>query len=256
MKKLWCLLTISAMAFALTGCGTDLSEQEMRIIGEYAADLLLKYDVNYQERLSEDTQEDGATEATETTEATEATTEAATDTQDIPDTETEQNAGTTENTESSSSEDDSVVPTVSGNTSDIAAIVGLEGISVQYNRCMFLDRYPSLDQDGAFIYLEAEPGYKLVVLKFDIINNTNEDKMVDLLDSGLDYRLVLNETKAAKPMLTILMDDLGTYKAVVPADTEQSAVLVFQMSDGLVDNIQSLNLRVMYQNQENTIQIQ
>lgn len=256
MKKLWCLLTISAMAFALTGCGTDLTEQETRIIGEYAADLLLKYDVNYQERLSEDTQEDGATEATETTEATEATTEAATDTQDIPDTETEQNADTTETTESSSSEDDSVVPTVSGNTSDIAAIVGLEGISVQYNRCMFLDRYPSLDQDGAFIYLEAEPGYKLVVLKFDIINNTNEDKMVDLLDSGLDYRLVLNETKAAKPMLTILMDDLGTYKAVVPTDTEQSAVLVFQMSDGLVDNIQSLNLRVMYQNQENTIQIQ
>ncbi len=253
MKKLWCLLAISTMAFALTGCGTDLTEQETRIIGEYAADLLLKYDVNYQERLSEDTQEDVATE---TTEATEATTEAATDTQDVPDTETEQNADTTENTESSSSEDDSVVPTVSGNTSNIAAIVGLEGISVQYNRCMFLDRYPSLDQDGAFIYLEAEPGYKLVVLKFDIINNTNEDKMVDLLDSGLDYRLVLNETKAAKPMLTILTDDLGTYKAVVPADTEQSAVLVFQMSDGLVDNIQSLNLRVMYQNQENTIQIQ
>ncbi len=256
MKKLWCLLAISTMAFALTGCGTDLTEQETRIIGEYAADLLLKYDVNYQERLSEDTQEDVVTEATETTEATEATTEAATDTQDVPDTETEQNADTTENTESSSSEDDSVVPTVSGNTSNIAAIVGLEGISVQYNRCMFLDRYPSLDQDGAFIYLEAEPGYKLVVLKFDIINNTNEDKMVDLLDSGLDYRLVLNETKAAKPMLTILTDDLGTYKAVVPADTEQSAVLVFQMSDGLVDNIQSLNLRVMYQNQENTIQIQ
>lgn len=256
MKKLWCLLAISTMTFALTGCGTDLTEQETRIIGEYAADLLLKYDVNYQERLSEDTQEDVATEATETTEATEATTEAATDTQDVPDTETEQNADTTENTESSSSEDDSVVPTVSGNTSNIAAIVGLEGISVQYNRCMFLDRYPSLDQDGAFIYLEAEPGYKLVVLKFDIINNTNEDKMVDLLDSGLDYRLVLNETKAAKPMLTILTDDLGTYKAVVPADTEQSAVLVFQMSDGLVDNIQSLNLRVMYQNQENTIQIQ
>jgi len=253
VKKLWCLLAISTMAFALTGCGTDLTEQETRIIGEYAADLLLKYDVNYQERLSEDTQEDVATE---TTEATEATTEAATDTQDVPDTETEQNAGTTENTESSSSEDDSVVPTVSGNTSNIAAIVGLEGISVQYNRCMFLDRYPSLDQDGAFIYLEAEPGYKLVVLKFDIINNTNEDKMVDLLDSGLDYRLVLNETKAAKPMLTILTDDLGTYKAVVPADTEQSAVLVFQMSDGLVDNIQSLNLRVMYQSQENTIQIQ
>ncbi len=253
MKKLWCLLAISTMAFALTGCGTDLTEQETRIIGEYAADLLLKYDVNYQERLSEDTQEDVATE---TTEATEATTEAATDTQDVPDTETEQNADTTENTESSSSEDDSVVPTVSGNTSNIAAIVGLEGISVQYNRCMFLDRYPSLDQDGAFIYLEAEPGYKLVVLKFDIINNTNEDKMVDLLDSGLDYQLVLNETKAAKPMLTILTDDLGTYKAVVPADTEQSAVLVFQMSDGLVDNIQSLNLRVMYQSQENTIQIQ
>lgn len=245
MKKLWCLLTVSMMAFALTGCGTDLTNRETRVIAEYAADLLLKYDKNYQERLEEESSEDVLTE---TTEMVVVTTETASDTEAEPD------ADTTEGTEEAVSETEAPAPIES--ISDIAEVVGLEGISVQYNRCMFLDRYPSLDQDGMFIYLEADPGYKLVVLKFDIVNHTQESQTVNLLDAGLDYQLVLNETKAAKPMLTILMDDLGTYQAVIPANEEQAAVLVFQMSESLTNDIQSLNLKVTYQNQENMIQIQ
>lgn len=246
MRKLWCLLAASMMAVTLTGCGTDLTNQETRVIAEYAADLLLKYDKNYQERLDEEISEDVVTE---TTEETAVTTEADSATEAEPDT-----TESTESTEEAASETEAAAPIES--ISDIAEVVGLEGISVQYNRCMFLDRYPSLDQDGMFIYLEADPGYKLVVLKFDIVNHTQESQMVNLLDADLDYQLVLNGTRAAKPMLTILMDDLGTYQAVVPAEEEQAAVLVFQMSEGLMDDIQSLNLKVTYQNQENMIQIQ
>lgn len=257
MKRIGCLLVTVIMMLGLTGCGRELSTEENRIIAEYAAELLLKYDRNYQSKYldEEDTTEfiqesqtgDVSTEAT-TEEVTteETTTEEASEEEKKPDTEAPE-AGR---------EEENLPPSDDGSVQDIAAIVGLEGISIVYNRCMFLDRYPSMDQDGAFIYLEADKGYKLVVVKFDMINTTSEDRQVDLLNSTLDYRLVLNESRAAKPMLTILMDDLGTFSAVVPADSEQSAVLVFQMSDTMIDKIEQLDIRVTYQNEEHTIPIQ
>lgn len=252
MKRIGCLLVTVIMMLGLTGCGRELSTEENRIIAEYAAELLLKYDRNYQSKYldEEDTTEfiqesqtgDVSTEAT----TEKVTTEEASEEEKKPDTEAPE-AGR---------EEENIPPSDDGSVQDIAAIVGLEGISIVYNRCMFLDRYPSMDQDGAFIYLEADKGYKLVVVKFDMINTTSEDRQVDLLNSTLDYRLVLNESRAAKPMLTILMDDLGTFSAVVPADSEQSAVLVFQMSDTMIDKIEQLDIRVTYQNEEHTIPIQ
>lgn len=252
VKRIGCLFITVIIMLGLTGCGKELSTEENRIIAEYAANLLLKYDRDYQSRYldeeettennSEASTEKVSTEAT-TTEAdtTEPTTEEAEDTK-VPD--------------EATSEETPLPPSDDGSVQDIAAIVGLEGISIVYNRCMFLERYPALDQDGAFIYLEADKGYKLVVVKFDIINETAEDKPVDLLNLTLDYRLVMNRSKAAKPMLTILMDDLGTFSATVPAESEQSAVLVFQMSDSMVDKIEQLDIRVTYQNEEHTIPIQ
>lgn len=251
MKRIGCLLVIVMMMAGLAGCGRELSTEENRVIAEYAADLLLKYDKDYQSKYMSTENEPDTTVTTESqtgevsTEATtEVTTEAASDTT------------AAENTTEAGSEEPTLPPSDDGSVQDIAEIAGLDGISIQYNRCMFLDRYPSIDQDGAFIYLEADKGYKLVVVKFDITNKTSEDKMVDLLNTDLSYRLVMNQSKAAKPMLTILMDDLGTFSATVPADSEQSAVLVFQMAEGLVDKIERLDIRVTYQNEEHTIPIQ
>ena len=121
---------------------------------------------------------------------------------------------------------------------------------------MFLDRYPSLDHDGAFIYLEADPGYKLVVVKFDIENTSAESVDVDLLNTDIDYRLVMNQSKAAKPMLTILMDDLGTFRNTVSGNSEQSAVLVFQMAESSIEQIEELEIRVTYDKKEYVIQLQ
>ncbi len=247
MRRIGCLLVIVMMMAGLAGCGRELSTVENRVIAEYAADLLLKYDKDYQSKYMNTENEPDTTATTESQTgevSTEVTTEAASD------------PTAAENTTEVGSEEPMLPPSDDGSVQDIAEIAGVDGISIQYNRCMFLDRYPSIDQDGAFIYLEADKGYKLVVVKFDITNKTSEDKMVDLLNTDLSYRLVMNQSKAAKPMLTILMDDLGTFSATVPADSEQSAVLVFQMSAGLVDKIERLDIRVTYQNEEHTIPIQ
>lgn len=243
MKKLWCLLAILVLSVTLTGCGVELSDEENRVIAEYAADLLLKYDRDYTSSLVEE--EVPATEQTTQAPSTDSTTEE-------PSTQPPQESSSTE---SPASEDTTGSSDAAGEI-DIGKIVGLEGISITYNQCMFLDRYPSVDQDGAFIYLEADPGYQLVVIKFDIANITAQDIAVDLLNTDINYKLVYNQTKAASPMLTILMDDLGTYESVVPAGNEQSAVLVFQISKDLISQIQSLDIRVTYKNEESVIHIQ
>ena len=247
MKKLWCLLAILVLSVTLTGCGVELSEEENRVIAEYAADLLLKYDRDYTSSLVEE--EVPATEQTTQAPSTDSTTEGTTE---EPSTQPPQESSSTE---SPASEDTTGSSDAAGEI-DIGKIVGLEGISITYNQCMSLDRYPSVDQDGAFIYLEADPGYQLVVIKFDIANITAQDIAVDLLNTDINYKLVYNQTKAASPMLTILMDDLGTYESVVPAGNEQSAVLVFQISKDLISQIQSLDIRVTYKNEESVIHIQ
>lgn len=247
MKKLWCLLAILVLSVTLTGCGVELSEEENRVIAEYAADLLLKYDRDYTSSLVEE--EVPATEQTTQAPSTDSTTEGTTE---EPSTQPPQESSSTE---SPASEDTTGSSDAAGEI-DIGKIVGMEGISITYNQCMFLDRYPSVDQDGAFIYLEADPGYQLVVIKFDIANITAQDIAVDLLNTDINYKLVYNQTKAASPMLTILMDDLGTYESVVPAGNEQSAVLVFQISKDLISQIQSLDIRVTYKNEESVIHIQ
>ena len=162
MRRIGCLLVIVMMMAGLAGCGRELSTEENRVIAEYAADLLLKYDKDYQSKYMNTENEPDTTATTESQTgevSTEVTTEAASD------------PTAAENTTEVGSEEPMLPPSDDGSVQDIAEIAGVDGISIQYNRCMFLDRYPSIDQDGAFIYLEADKGYKLVVVKFDITNN-------------------------------------------------------------------------------------
>jgi hypothetical protein len=262
--KRGCILAVVLMVAAVsTGCGIDLTDEQNRVIAEYAADLLLKYDRAYQGRYedtntsTDDTDVEEVTETTTSEELTEETTTEEPTTEALTESTTEENTETeVDSTEDSDTEDDTIPPSVSDNVTDIAEIVGIQGMSIVYNKCMFLDRYPSLDQDGTFIYLDADPGYKLVVVKFDIINQSSQPIKVDLLNTDIAYRLVMNQTKAASPMLTILMDDLGTFNNTVPANSEQSAVLVFQMSDSCVEQIERLDIKVTYAQEEYVISVQ
>lgn len=230
---------------ALTGCGVELTDEQNRLIAEYAADLLLEYDKDYQDRYNNTTDlkpEDAAVAATEES-VTEVTTEAPAESSE-------------RDSEDVTEESSTVVDDIQNTAVDIAEIVGIPDISIVYNDCMFLERYPSMDSDGSFIYLDADEGYKLVVVKFDIINASSQAVTVDLLNTDINYQLVMNGSNAARPMLTILMDDLGTFSNTIPANSEQSAVLIFQMSDSSVEHIESLDIKAVYQSDEYVIHIQ
>ncbi|MDE6435482.1 MAG: DUF4352 domain-containing protein [Lachnospiraceae bacterium] len=241
LKKMKGFLVGILCCVMLTGCNDviDLTEEQSTMIAEYAAGLLLKYDLNYEDRIAEGMQEAKTEEGSAETEE-----EAATEEE-------------TEEPEKGVSEKKPVeVEEVSvGTEHDIAKIVGIEGASITFKDYQVMDQYPTTDGDDESIYLEASNGYKLLVVRFNVTNTTEDVVDISLLDSSIDYRIVCNGSKAADPMLTILMDDLGTLETSVKPDEDQEAVLIFQISENIKDTLDTIELKVDYNDMENVIKI-
>lgn len=252
-KKIWKRRLLAGLIacgiFVTTGCGQviDLTDEENHLIAEYAAELLLKYDRNYDTRYNPDELEDTTETMTETDATTEATTEVVTTTEAAT---TEQDAPADGQTTQAQLVTDEAVKEDIGATVDsdfdIAAFVGESRISVRYAYYMVVDSYPSYDQDGMYIEVQAPEGYKLLVLKFEVENKTNEDQAVDLYNKDVNYNIVVDNSRTTKQMLTILADDLYTYDKTIQASSREETVLLYTVSDSVANKWTDLKLQVKY----------
>lgn len=252
-KKIWKRRLLAGLIacgiFVTTGCGQviDLTDEENHLIAEYAAELLLKYDRNYDTRYNPDELEDTTETMTETDAATEATTEVVSTTEAAT---TEQDAPADGQTTQAQPVTDEAVKEDIGATVDsdfdIAAFVGESRISVRYAYYMVVDSYPSYDQDGMYIEVQAPEGYKLLVLKFEVENKTNEDQAVDLYNKDVNYNIVVDNSRTTKQMLTILADDLYTYDKTIQASSREEAVLLYTVSDSVANKWTDLKLQIKY----------
>ena len=252
-KKIWKRRLLAGLIacgiFVTTGCGQviDLTDEENHLIAEYAAELLLKYDRNYDTRYNPDELEDTTETMTETDATTEATTEVVTTTEAAT---TEQDAPADGQTTQAQPVTDEAVKEDIGATVDsdfdIAAFVGESRISVRYAYYMVVDSYPSYDQDGMYIEVQAPEGYKLLVLKFEVENKTNEDQAVDLYNKDVNYNIVVDNSRTTKQMLTILADDLYTYDKTIQASSREETVLLYTVSESVANKWTDLKLQVKY----------
>lgn len=253
-KKILCVVFFFLCSVVVMGCNDvkNLSEEQNRLIAEYAAELLLKYDKNYTDRIADGdtataTEQDMQTDTQSTENVTEVTTQEVT-TQD------NSKGQNVDNVVDESDDDKIEVATQS--EGNIAKIAGVDGLSIAYKDYLITDQYPAVDEDGEFIYLEASSGYQLFVVRFSVTNTTSDVLSISLLDKDISYRLVCNGNKAATPMLTILMDDLGTLETTVNPEEEQEAVLVFQISEDMEKKLETIDLKINYNNVDNVIEIQ
>ena len=252
-KKIWIRRLLAGLIacgiFVTTGCGQviDLTDEENHLIAEYAAELLLKYDRNYDTRYNPDELEDTTETMTETDATTEATTEVVSTTEAAT---TEQDAPADGQTTQAQPVTDEAVKEDIGATVDsdfdIAAFVGESRISVRYAYYMVVDSYPSYDQDGMYIEVQAPEGYKLLVLKFEVENKTNEEQAVDLYNKDVNYNIVVDNSRTTKQMLTILADDLYTYDKTIQASSREEAVLLYTVSDSVANKWTDLKLQIKY----------
>lgn len=251
-KKITVLCALIIFSITLTGCSKviDLTDDENRAIAEYCAELLLKYAAGYDDKYYEgkdaDTTPDMTTEEIVTTQETVTTQESAQTTTQVA----------VDQTEATTTQPQTTAPAEQTYETDVAKILGIDKVSIPYQSFQITDRYPSRNKDGELIYLEASEGMKLIVAQFSVNNLTTEQVKLDLLSMDASYRIVMNQTKSAKSMLTILMDDLSTYEATLAASASEEAVLVFQIADNLVDQIKTLDVKVIYGEHEGMIKLQ
>lgn len=253
-RRVWAVLLV-AVTLGLSGCGQviDLTDEENHLIAEYAAELLLKYDRNYDTKYDPEeatTEEATLTDATTEVTTTEAVTEATT--------ETTTEAAVEATTEAQISSEENVteeITTTVEDDFDIAAFAGESRISVRYAYNMVVDSYPSYDQDGMYIEVEAPEGYKLLVLKFEVENKTNEDQTVDLYSKDINYNIIVDNARKTKQMLTILQDDLYTYKKTIAASSREETVLLYTVSDSVAKSMKDLKLQIQYGGASAVIQL-
>lgn len=240
-KRIIFVSIFTVFGLALTGCTEvkNLTDEQSALIAEYAADLLLKYDSNYVDRIAENEQESG-------TDAEEGSTE------NVPATEDTEQENTTEQVDGNEA---GGKETVVGDETDIAKIAGEDGVSITYRDYQIISHYPETEGENDFLSLDASAGYELLVLRFRVSNSTDKAVDISLPDKALDYRVVCNGDKAANAMTTILPEDLGNLEITVNPQEEQEAVLVFQVSDTLKDALESIELHVKNQQVDNQIKI-
>ena len=232
-----------AVIFLLTGCSSmpELTPEQEEAIGEYAAVTLMKYDANNRSRLVDlstvEVPETLAEESQET-EAPAAETDSSAET---PTTEAAPETNVPENNEAASME----------------AFFGLpQGVTVTYQGCNTFQVYPDENEGSEYFMLEASEGNSLLVLAFTIANQTGSDVEVNLLEENIIYRITVNGDTTRNALMTMLLNDMSTYRDTIAAGESADVVLIAEMDQGVLSSVSSISLRLRSETESYTIQLQ
>lgn len=251
MKK--AIIVAGVAALMLTGCAgeVELSEEDTVRVAQYAADLVLKYDNNYKERLlTLDEQAEAREKLRLAAEKDEKLQELL---EQKNNAKTEKDTGKTETgTNNGGTEGETQEEAVMYALNDV---VKVDGFTFQNNGYDVLDEYPKVSQDGNNMAMEltAASGKKLLVLKYGITNITDSKAECNLFDKDISAKVVVNGNINADSMITMLLNDFSTLKTDIDPGTTYEAVLIFEIPEEASD-IQSLALRMTVEG--NTYNIQ
>ena len=196
VSSLKLIIMTTMISIGLMGCGNkipDMTEEQAKEIGEYAAVTLLKYDANHRSRLVDE----------ETIAAYEKKQ------QEIALWKEQQNI----KPESEGMKTVVDTPTVelNGQTSSQQLIKTLaeslavpEGIVVTYLGHKTCAAYPEDGSSGAYFTLDASAGKKILVLDFSVENPTASNADVNFFSKNATYSVKVGEGKQYSALTTML----------------------------------------------------
>lgn len=219
MKKFGLLILITMMS--LTGCVSayDLTEEESDVIATYAANVVLKHDKNFEDTLvniSEESDEDKI-EQEETKKV------------ENNDKIEEKSKNQAEETEA---EEESTIP--------LATALGLTDFQIDFVNYETDSEYVK----GTAMTMNATEGSGLLIMHFNIKNNSSQEEVCDILTLKPKFSITINDEKTVSNQLTILLNDLATYSTTVGADETVETVLISEIEKSYMDHIESLTLSV------------
>lgn len=253
IRSLCVMMTAVLLAMGMCGCAmatqVDLTEEQSKLVAEYAAGLLRKYDQNTtslqtftEETLREEPEEEVVEEEVQEEEPQEEETSEP-DVEELMDDYTEPI-------------DDAVPEAPVYEYSDsIADAVGVDGFDIQYTDYEVCDSYPKSEEGSWSISMSARRGRKLVVLHFNITNMQNEEAECDILHAGKSYRLFLNDNRINE-QVTVLLNSLSQYSDTIPAGVSEDTILIFEAPSEEAESIETMDLLIKDANSSDRFKIQ
>ena len=232
MKKGWIIgLPLIMTGIWLTGCGNAIPEMTMEqqeLVVEFAASELLKYDVNYQSKLTAPEPEQQPEE-----EQGEQPKEPLIEEETLPE-------------EIIADTDVTIVDntgTVEAQNISIADFLDLTGVEISYAGYETVDTYPEGEAKEAYFFMSATEGNKLLVLRFCALNVSGEELSIDLSKSQTRYKIILNGTEK-NALTTMLLNDMAYYQGTLAANESIELVLLCEIQDDQTEFIDTLQLKM------------
>lgn len=232
MKKGWIIgLPLIMTGIWLTGCGNAIPEMTMEqqeLVVEFAASELLKYDVNYQSKLTAPEPEQQPEEEQGEQPKGPLIEEETLPEEIIADTDVTivDNTGTVE-----------------AQNISIADFLDLTGVEISYAGYETVDTYPEGEAKEAYFFMSATEGNKLLVLQFSALNVSGEELSIDLAKSQTRYKIILNGTEK-NALTTMLLNDMAYYQGKLAANESIELVLLCEIQDDQTEFIDTLQLKM------------
>lgn len=236
------LILIGALGL-LTGCGNTIPEmtsEQQELVVEYTVGTVLKYDRNYENRL---------VKVSELEAEAELLSEEAVE-QDPEMQEEGSESSSLSQSAASESEDTAEAKT---NYTSIEEFLQTEQLTFRYTGFEVVDQYPERnEEEELFFVMNATPGQKLLVVRFDVENCSETDAVLDMNQYGVRFKLVVDgEEKNA--LTTMLLNDLSYYSGTIAQGETQELVLVCELPEEKAQAVSGLKL--IMKNVENTATI-
>lgn len=234
------------MTLMLSGCGSEfpnLTDEQAKEIGEYAAVTLLKYDANSRSRLvdlsqvEEESVEESVPEVEKQPEAMESESSKELEVEQLVEPEQPERPVEPENM-AASMEEFLELP---------------EGVSISYKEYEMCQSYQ--EEGSLYFALEASAGKELLVTKFDLRNESSDTQEINLLDRRDNYRLMVNESYTRTALTTLLANDLSTYIGTLEPGASVEVVLLIEVDAAEATNVQTISLNLKNELKTYTIQL-
>lgn len=240
IKKLISLFVVVSLSLCLFGCGgLKITEDESRQIAEYAAGLLLKYDRNYSGAIQDVTLPQEVSVVNEPEEEFEEIVE-----EPVPDNPDNNDANIPDEAQNDSKDE------IEYTDIPLAQFIEVSGFDIASTGYELSDEYPYDNDNDLYFSTQAQPGNKLLVVHFNVTNNSGADEKLNLVNKNVKYKIIINGTEVIPNSKSILLNDLEQYLEIVNAGTTADTVLIFEISDEIAGSIGTLDLNVKFNDEK------
>lgn len=234
-KKIILGILVCAVCICFCGCEMmpTLSEKDTEAISSYSAKMVAKYNTKQKDGVvyiddsdKKKVEEDAKAKAEKEAKAnsTQATT----------------NSSSSKSGDKQAQQQTPPVP--------LATALGIAGVDIKYTGNEVKDNYTTAIYD-----MSPATGNKFLVMKFVMTNTSGADVPIDVISKNPKFKATINGATTASNEMTLMPEDLSTYKGTLKPNESKELVLLFQFKSDILANIQSAALQCIVNGSTNNI---